>query len=77
MTGSEVVWKSTDESFSESEGGTMSGPPVLNGSGVITDTSYTIVFNSSGTYNISVVLVNEAGYGVSSQPVIFTVNHQG
>ena len=77
MTGSEVVWTETADSSSTPENVIGGYTLVANSSGVISDTSYTVVFYDSGTYNVSVVFVNAAGYGVSSEPVIFTANPQG
>ena len=77
MTGSEVVWTETADSSSTPENVIGGYTLVANSSGVISDTSYTVVFYESGTYNVSVVFVNAAGYGVSSESVIFTANPQG
>ena len=71
VDGAEVMWRETGSTETRSTETEADGP---RSSGVITSTNYTVVFNESGTYSVSVALVNAAGQGVPSVPLTYTVN---
>ena len=67
-TYSEVTWQvaSSDDELV---------PDKSETSGIITETSYTILFNTSGNYSIRVTLINDAGRSMKSEPLIFSVTN--
>ena len=69
VTGSEVMWHDL------SSGGSTAMTDDDEGSGTsgsITGTSYTISFNNSSNYSITIILVNAAGRSNASQPIFFS-----
>ena len=74
VTGSMVIW---EEAATETESSGANGSGANDGgtSGLISDTSYTILFTTSGDYSITVTLLNAAGSSSPSQPLIFEVTN--
>ena len=62
-----MMWRETGSTETRSTETEADGP---RSSG----TNYTVVFNESGIYSISVALVNAAGQGTPSVPLTYTVN---
>ena len=74
VTGSVVIW---EEAVTETESSGANGSGANDGgtSGLISDTSYSILFTTSGDYSIIVTLLNAAGSSSPSQPLIFRVTN--
>ena len=73
--GSEVAWKVAGSRGAEENKTSGSGEDEdIEIAIIITDMSYTVMFNASANYSITVSLINVAGRGVASQPIIFSAN---
>ena len=68
-TNSEVTWQVTSN-------GDDFVPDKSETSGIITETSYTILFNTSGNFSIRVTLINDAGKSMKSEPLTFSVTKE-